>query len=103
MYKETGELDESSGRFGYSEDIGTRIDTNDKIGEILTFLDTLGKDQKDIVIMRLWDDLSYKEISEITGKSVDSCKKTVSRVLAQIQTNIAYAFAICFIHYYFHN
>ena len=36
--------------------------------------------------MRLWDDLSYKEISELTGESLSNCKKVVSRTLANIPT-----------------
>ena len=38
----------------------------EKIKEILGFLETLPKNQKDVMIMRFWDDLSYKEIREIT-------------------------------------
>jgi DNA-directed RNA polymerase specialized sigma24 family protein len=39
--------------------------------------------------MRIWNDLSYKEIAEITGKSVDNCKKIVSRVLKNVNANLA--------------
>lgn len=34
--------------------------------------------------MRIWDDLSYKEISELTWESLDNCKKIVSRTLSKI-------------------
>jgi hypothetical protein len=36
------------------------------------------------MIMRLWDDLSFKEISEITWESLDNCKKIVSRTLSKV-------------------
>jgi RNA polymerase sigma-70 factor (ECF subfamily) len=63
------------------------VDNKDKINKIKVFLDTLKADQKEIVILRIWEDLSYKEISEITWKSLDSCKKIVSRSLKNIQAN----------------
>jgi DNA-directed RNA polymerase specialized sigma24 family protein len=32
----------------------------------MNFLDTLKPEQKEILILRIWEDLSYKEIAEIT-------------------------------------
>lgn len=64
---------------------------------ILKYLDTLPLEQKNILIMRIWDDLSYKEIAEITGKNVDACKKIVSRLVTQIAANVTFLFFIVFI------
>jgi RNA polymerase sigma factor (sigma-70 family) len=50
----------------------------------LEFLQTIKKDQREVMMLRIWEDLSYKEISEITGKSADNCKKIVSRTLQLI-------------------
>ncbi|MDD2487636.1 MAG: RNA polymerase sigma factor [Candidatus Gracilibacteria bacterium] len=97
--KQIQEMDENTEEFSYVEKFGVNIDNNDKVDEIMTFLDYLGKANKDIVIMRLWDGLSYKEISEITGKSVDNCKKIVSRTISQIQSNIALMLLIHFISF----
>ncbi len=99
-HKPTDEIDESAEDLGFTEDTATQIDAKSKLDEILSFLDTLEKDQKDIIIMRLWDDLSYQEIAEITGKTPDNCRKIVSRVLAQIQSNITYMFLFCMVTYY---
>ncbi|MCP4523762.1 MAG: RNA polymerase sigma factor [Candidatus Gracilibacteria bacterium] len=63
------------------------IDNKDKLQKIIEFLDTLKPDQKEIIILRIWEDLSYKEISEITGKTLDNCKKIVSRGLINIKEN----------------
>jgi DNA-directed RNA polymerase specialized sigma24 family protein len=38
-------------------------------------------------MLRIWEDLSYKEIADITWKSLDNCKKIVSRSLKNIQAN----------------
>ncbi len=84
------ELDESLETASVSPDFGKDIDYRLKLTEVMGYLDTFSNDQKEILIMRIWDDLSYAEIAEITGKTVDTCKKTVSRILMKIQSNIAY-------------
>ena len=71
------------------ENFWAKIDNKDKLEEVKEFLLSIKDEQREILIMRIWNDLSYKEIAEITGKSVDNCKKIVSRVLKNINTNLA--------------
>lgn len=68
-------------------DNAEQIDNKDKLNEVLQYLNTIKKEQREILIYRIWDDLSYNEISEITWKSVDNCKKIVSRQLKIISAN----------------
>lgn len=68
----------------YDLDFARDIDNKEKIKEIFKFFETLNPKHKQILIMRLWDDLSFKEISQLTGESVDNCKKIVSRTLWKI-------------------
>lgn len=82
------EMEEIEDTLWYDENYTNKIDNNAKIKEILGFLETLPKNQKDVMIMRLWDDLSYKEIREITWLSLDNCKKIVSRNLIKIKETI---------------
>jgi len=56
--------------------------------EVFLYIKDLKKEHRDILIMRLWDNLSYKEISEITWKNVDNCKKIFSRNMKNINWNI---------------
>ncbi|MGB2111176.1 MAG: RNA polymerase sigma factor [Patescibacteria group bacterium] len=63
----------------------------------MDFLNTLKPEQKEIIILRIWEDLSYKEISEITGKSEDNCKKIVSRNLKNIAANFIIFLFILFL------
>lgn len=58
----------------------------------MNFLGTLSEKERTILTMRIWDDLSYAEISEITGESVANAKKIVSRTMAKIAANITYIF-----------
>ncbi len=80
----------------YETDACGDLDRKNKLEEVLEYLETIDPFQKQIVIMRIWDDLSYAEIAKITGKSVDNCKKIVSRVLAQIASNVAFLIYIMF-------
>lgn len=63
------------------------VDNKDQLNKVLEFLDTLKSDQKEVIMLRIWEDLSYKEIADITWKSLDNCKKIVSRSLKNIQAN----------------
>ena len=84
---------------GYSIDEGKHIDVSSKLQEVMDFLQTLSEKERTILTMRIWDDLSYAEISEITGESVDNSKKIVSRTLAKIHANIASFFIFSLLFY----
>lgn len=60
------------------------LDNRHKLNEVLKFLDSLWEDKKEIFVMRIWDQLSYDEISAITGKTVSNCKVIFSRSLAKV-------------------
>lgn len=86
--KEHTELEEVIEFIGYEDDFWKEIDNKETIRKILEFLDTQPPKVKEICIMRFWDDLSFKEIAEITGESVDNCKKIVSRTLQKMPTEL---------------
>ena len=68
----------------------SNVDNRTKLQEVLSFMDTLPERERIILTYRIWDDMSYAEIAEITGESVDNCKKIVSRTLEKITANVAY-------------
>jgi DNA-directed RNA polymerase specialized sigma24 family protein len=53
--------------------------------------DTFSERDKNILLLRIWDDMSYDEIAQITGESVSNSKKIVSRSLAKIGANISFS------------
>ena len=73
---------------GISVDIVKCIDDSNKLEEVRQFLWELKPIEKEIVLLRVWDELSYKEIAEITGKKEDNCKQIYKRSLEKIQANI---------------
>lgn len=92
--KSTADLEEAdaSGRISHSENHSVRIDDRETVSRVLGYLETIQSDHREILILRVWDDLPYDDIAAITGKSVDNCKKIVSRVLENIRANVTYLF-----------
>lgn len=70
-----------------NENFWEQIDNRDKLKEIFSYLWTIKKEHRKIILYRIWEDLSYKEISDITWQSVDNCKQIVSRTLKIISAN----------------
>lgn len=91
-HKDTTDIEDVAETYGESVDHTTAIDSKNKLEEVLGYLDTLESLHKDILIMRIWDEMSFAEISAVTGKSVDNCKQIVSRTLKKIQDNVAFLF-----------
>lgn len=48
----------------------------------------LSAQQKEIVLLRLWEELSYKEIAELTGKSEGNCKVIFSRAMSELREHL---------------
>ena len=71
------------------ENIIENVDNKDYVQKVFNFLWTLKELEREIIILKIWEDLNYKEISDITWKSVDNCKKIVSVGLKTINTNFA--------------
>ncbi len=51
-------------------------------------LATLTSDQREIVLLRVWERMSYKEIADLTGKSEANAKMIFSRSLASLRTEM---------------
>lgn len=87
-HEENTSLDEITFEPGYNDSWLDNIDNKNKLQEVLDFMDTLSERERIILTYRIWDDMSYTEIADITGESVDNCKKIVSRTLQKIGANV---------------
>ena len=67
------------------EDILRDLDTAKKLEDIKEYLKTLKSEQRELVILRVWEGMSYKEISEAMGKSEASCKMAFSRTIKTLK------------------
>lgn len=71
------------------EDIVRDADTAMKVKELSKHLKKLSPIQRDILTLRLWQELSYKEIADIVGKSEANCKVIYSRAIKTLKENIS--------------
>ncbi len=53
--------------------------------QVRSMLKQLPKDKRDVVILRLWDGLSYQEIAALTGKSESALKMQFSRTMSELR------------------
>jgi len=69
-------------------------DTKMRLAEVKRYFKYLSADQREILTMRVWDEMSYKEIAEAVGKTPENCKVIFSRALAELKNKIPLAFYI---------
>ena len=58
--------------------------------QILAYLGQLGSEKKDLFILRIWNNLSYDEIAEITWKRSSTCRKDFSKLVKKIANHFKY-------------
>ncbi len=69
-------------------DVVRDAETVERVEKLRPYLQALPKEQRELLLLRLWDGLSYAEISAIVGKSEDACKMAFSRVVARLRKEI---------------
>jgi RNA polymerase sigma-70 factor (ECF subfamily) len=63
---------------------------NTELLQLITMsLDLIGFDYKEAFVLREWDGLSYNEIAELTGTSVENAKSRVFRAKQKIKDILA--------------
>jgi len=77
-----------SGVWGLGKDPNPDIEARNRLREVENYLKKIKKEQREIILMRVWDGLSYKEIAEITGKSEANCKMIFSRSIGKLKEEI---------------
>jgi RNA polymerase sigma-70 factor, ECF subfamily len=72
------------------------LDNAEEVKKVKEYLHKLTPTERDIVIMRVWQELSYKEIADIIGKSEANCKMIYSRTLKKLRTLMPLAVFLLF-------
>lgn len=70
------------------DDIERDAAVREQLSKVQEYLKELDGEQRDIVVMRLWEDMPYKEIAMVLGKSEASCKMSFSRTMAKMRKEI---------------
>ncbi len=71
------------------DDVARQAEARDRLERVQSYLTKLSEEQREIVVMRLWDELTYAEISDLTGKTEGNCKVIFSRVMKRLQQDLA--------------
>ncbi len=72
----------------YTENFEDNLDNKEKLKKVFSYFDTLNPKHKEVLMLRIWEDLSFKEISQITKMTESNCKKIVSRTLQNIPQDL---------------
>lgn len=67
------------------DDAVALLDTTLHAAKVKAELGKLPSAERDIIFMRVWQELSYKEIAEIVGKSEASLKMAFSRTIKKLR------------------
>ncbi len=71
-----------------SGDVEKEVADRDLLRKVSAVLGTLSPVQREVVVLRAWDGLSYKEIAEILDKSEASCKVAFSRAAGNFRSTL---------------
>lgn len=72
-----------------NQNIETDLDTASKLEQVKQYLEKFKPQQREIIILRLWENKTYEEIATITGLTVVNCKVTFSRVMSKLREDMA--------------
>lgn len=69
------------------EDVFEKIADKQQLEKVSKYLKDLDAQKRDLVIMRVWQDMSYRQISQITGKTEASLKMMFSRTINKLRSS----------------
>jgi RNA polymerase sigma-70 factor (ECF subfamily) len=73
------------------------LDAREKLNEVKKYLAKFKPAHREIITMRLWGEMSYREISEIVGLSEANCKMIFSREMGKLRASMGVAAFLLFI------
>jgi RNA polymerase sigma factor (sigma-70 family) len=81
------------------EDIERDADVSLRLEGVKEYLGRLKTEQREIVVLRVWEGMSYKEIAEATGRSEDSCKMMFSRTIRRLRDEMPLGLFLCLLFF----
>lgn len=70
---------------GVDERTAEAIDAISDLNKVTAYLETLSSKQREIIVLRVWEEMSYKEIALAVGGSEDSVKMAFSRGIRELR------------------
>jgi RNA polymerase sigma factor (sigma-70 family) len=81
------------------EDVPQGVSDKMEFAKIKDALSKVEASKREIVMLRLWEGLSYKEIAQLTGKTETNCKVIFCRTLESLRKDLplpAFFLLLCF-------
>lgn len=72
----------------YDTDVVSDLHTQLDVEQLKKYMHVLSAEQRDILMLRLWEDMSFKEVAEVLGKTEGSCKMAYSRALKTLRRHM---------------
>lgn len=82
--KETENIEDAFA-LGFDDRLAEKLDAKESFKKISAYLENLSSKQREIIILRVWEELPYKEIAEIVGGSEGSVKMMFLRSIKEIR------------------
>jgi RNA polymerase sigma-70 factor, ECF subfamily len=81
------------------DDLDRDLDNKEKIEKIQKYISGLKIEQREIIMMRVWQEMPYHEIAEITGQSEEVCRMSFSRAIKKLKQEMPLAVFLFFIFF----
>ncbi len=79
------------------DDVALDAENRELWETVKSFVAALGSEQREILLLRVWDDLPYAEIARISGKTEGACKMCFSRALSSLREAMPLSLFIAFL------
>jgi len=73
---------------GKTDNIVKDLEMKEKLEKVYDSFSKLNSIQREIVLLRIWEDMPYKEIAEIVGKKEGACKMIFTRAISKLKNEI---------------
>jgi RNA polymerase sigma-70 factor (ECF subfamily) len=83
--KKTTEPIDDAFDMGVDERTPETLDAIRSLGQVTAYLETLDAKQREIIMLRVWEERSYREIAAIVGGTEDSVKMAFSRSIKAVR------------------
>ena len=73
---------------GHTDNLQNVLSTQDDLRKVREYLSKLSPRQREIVILRVWDNMPYKQIAEIVNETEANCKMIFSKTIKKMKNDL---------------
>ncbi len=82
------------------DDVARDAGLKAELARVQEYLKQLDPVQRDVILLRVWQDMPYAEIAGIVGKSPENCKVIFSRAIRKLRADLAVLLALAVVRSY---